>query len=173
MFTNVVARWPGSAHDSFIFNDSAIGQWFQTQPRTIEDGLLLGDSGYACRPYLMTPYPNPSNVHQERFNSAHTNTRVEVEQTFGWWKRRFHVLHSKIRKAPEKACTVVGACAVLHNIASILREPMDDYFDDDNYHPDLEQYRGPEDGRVVRDHICDSFFKKEYVILTIHVHSTL
>ena len=102
MFTNVVARWPGSTHDSFIFRDSRIGQQLNIQHQSLEDGLLLGDSGYPCKPYLMTPYLNPVTDKQQEFNSAHKRTRVAIEQAFGWWKRRFHLLHSEIRMKPEK-----------------------------------------------------------------------
>ena len=70
MFTNIVARWPGSTHDSFVFSSSLIGQRFESQPCTLEDGLLLGDSGYPCKPYLMTPYLNPTSVNEEAFNQA-------------------------------------------------------------------------------------------------------
>ena len=83
MFTNVVARWPGSTHDSFIFRDSRIGQQLNIQHQSLEDGLLLGDSGYPCKPYLMTPYPNPVTDKQQEFNSAHKRTRVAIEQAFG------------------------------------------------------------------------------------------
>ena len=31
------------------------------------NGLLLGDSGYACKKYLMTPYLHPQNGPQERY----------------------------------------------------------------------------------------------------------
>ena len=48
--------------------------------------LLFGDSGYACTPYLMMPYPSPSTAAQEHYNTAHTKTRVIVEQSFGRWK---------------------------------------------------------------------------------------
>ena len=71
MFTNIVARWPGSTHDSFVFSSSLIGQRFESQPRTLEDGLLLGDSGYPCKPYLMTPCLNHTSVNEEAFNQAH------------------------------------------------------------------------------------------------------
>ena len=117
MFTNIVARWPGSTHDSFVFSNSHIGQKLESQPHSIEDGLLLGDSGYPCKPYLMTPYLNPTTAKEEAYNKAHTGTRVAIEQAFGWWKRRFHLLHSEVRMEPEKTCQLIGACAVLHNIA--------------------------------------------------------
>lgn len=63
---------------------------------TFENGVLLGDSGYACRPFLLTPYPNPQNDAQERFNRVHAQTRSLIERAFGRLKRRFHVLHSEV-----------------------------------------------------------------------------
>lgn len=86
----------------------------------------MGDSGYACQPFMMTPYSNPSTPAQAAYNNAHCKTRVKIDQTFGRWKRRFHVLHSEIRMAPEKVCIIIGACAVLHNIAILLKEPIED-----------------------------------------------
>ena len=40
----------------------------------------------------------------------------------GIWKRRFHVLHSEVRMNPRKVCRIIGACAVLHNLAVNYRE---------------------------------------------------
>ena len=75
----------------------------------------------------MTPYTSARNTAQEAYDDdAHAKTRVVIEQTFGRWKRRFRVLHSEIKMAPEKVCMIVGACAVLHNIALQLHEPMED-----------------------------------------------
>ena len=74
----------------------------------------------------MTPYANPEIPQQKAYNSAHTKTRVVIEQSYGRWKRRFYVLHSEIRMAPEKVWLIIGAWAVLHNIAVLLNEPMDD-----------------------------------------------
>ena len=45
---------PGSCHDSFIFRSSALGRSLEEGVHDTEDGLLLGDSGYALRSYLMT-----------------------------------------------------------------------------------------------------------------------
>ena len=93
----MVAKWPGSCHDLFIFRSSALGRSLEEGVHDIEDGLLLGDSGYALRSYLMTPYIDPVLPWQKRFNRAHKKTRCLVERVIGIWKRRFHVLHSEIR----------------------------------------------------------------------------
>lgn len=99
MFTNIVAKWPGSSHDSFVFSSSKIGQHFEESPTTFEE---MGDSGYPCKPYLTTPFLNPVTGKQEAYNKAHVHTRVEIEQSFGWWKWRFHVLHSEGRMNLKK-----------------------------------------------------------------------
>ena len=124
---------------------------------SLDDGVLLGDSGYACSPFLMTPFNNPKNPSQEAYNTAHTKTRVVIEQTIGRWKRRFHVLHSKVRMVPEKVCLIIGACAVLHNIAILQGEPME--AGEENFEiAAVEGYDGPEQGQSIRDHICHTFF---------------
>ena len=103
-FTNIVARWPGSTHDSHIFNTSQICQQLEDNHNNLEQRLLFGDSGYALKPYLMTSYYEPATANQRAYNRAHRKTRVIIEQTFGRWKRRFHLLHSEVRMHPEKVC---------------------------------------------------------------------
>lgn len=95
-FTNIVADWPGCIHDSHIFKTSELCSYIDRIRRGLVDGLLLGDSGYACRPFLMTPYINPVERHQRRHNSSRASTSSAIERTFGVWKRRFHVLHSEV-----------------------------------------------------------------------------
>ena len=85
----MVAKWPGSTHDSHIFRTSHIAH--ELEGTNFENGVVLGDSGYACLPYLMTPYPEPETPSQRRFNRAHRVTRSIVERTFGILKRRFHI----------------------------------------------------------------------------------
>ena len=156
MFTNVVARWPGSTHVSHVFRSNNICRRLENNHRSLDDGILLGDSGYACSTFLMTPYINPRNAAQEAFNAAHTKTRVEIEKTFGRWKRQFHVLHSEIRMNPEKTCLITGACAVLYNIAILLKEPMED--GDGIEEVEVEPFRGVQQGLAIRNHICHTFF---------------
>ena len=154
-----MARWPGSAHDSHIFRTSAIGHHLEGTGLT--GGVLLGDSGYACSPFLMTPYQQTKTRQEENFNRAHKVTRCIIERTFGLLKRRFHVLHSEVRMAPDRVCTIIAACCVLHNIAVTLREPdpEDCDMEDDGCAADLHsQYHGRETGNAVRQHITNTYF---------------
>jgi hypothetical protein len=41
-------------------------------------------------------------------------------------KKRFNCLHVEIRMQPERVCKIIMTCAVLHNIAIEMKEPMDD-----------------------------------------------
>ena len=156
LFTNVVARWPGSTHHSHMFRTSNICNYIQGNHHSLNDGILLGDSGYALRPFMMTPYNNPTTPPQVTYNKAHCKTRVIIEQTLGRWKRRFHVLHSEIRMAPEKVCIIIGACAVLHNIAILLSEPMEDGEVSGEINENV--YSGPDQGQAVRNHITQTYF---------------
>ena len=62
---NVVARWPGSTHDSRILQSSRIGQLFEDGQL---QGILLGDSGYPLKPWLMTPFLNPITPAERAYN---------------------------------------------------------------------------------------------------------
>ncbi|XP_048740865.2 putative nuclease HARBI1 [Ostrea edulis] len=157
-FINIDAQWPGSTHDSHIFRMSDVSLYLESHNRSVDDGILLGDSGYACSRYLLTPYLHPATPSQEAFNSAHCKTRSTIERVFGWWKRRFHVLHGEIRMKPGKVCRVIGACAILNNIALLLKEDMEGDGQQDGNGVGHINYNGPEDGRVVRNFITTTYF---------------
>ena len=58
---------------------------------------------------------------------------------------------------PDKACRIIIACAVLHNIAIVRNEPeVDDEFVDNQ--PPMPAYNGPQDGRGIREHFTTNFF---------------
>ena len=80
IFRHFEAKWPGSTHDSFVFTDSQIRQRFEDREL---DGVLVGDSGYARKPYMLVPYGRPSTEAEEEYNRAHAKTRVCVERAFG------------------------------------------------------------------------------------------
>ena len=120
--------------------------------------MLLGDSGYPCKQYLMTPFPYPSTPSEEKFNKCHAKTRVLIEQTFGILKRRFACLHSGLRTTPAKGCDIILGCVVLHNIGIDRNDILDM---DEVYvnHGDVNfNVRDEWDGRNVRQYVCQSFF---------------
>ncbi|RUS91083.1 hypothetical protein EGW08_001108 [Elysia chlorotica] len=129
LIMDCVARHPGSAHDARILRESNLFAAMEGQPRQLQ-GLILGDSGYPVREWLMTPFLQPSNAQQEAFNLAHRQTRVTVERCVGVLKRRFHSLHTELRLEPAVASRVVYACCMLHNKATMLGlnddEPIDE-----------------------------------------------
>ena len=63
-FTNVVARWYGSAHDSRIFENSFVRDKLHNHEIP---GLLLGDSAYTLTPYLFTPFDRPITPSERRY----------------------------------------------------------------------------------------------------------
>ncbi|KAM7281602.1 putative nuclease HARBI1 [Ixodes scapularis] len=80
-FFDIVARWPGSVHDSRIFDNSRARVLYEN--RRIP-GLLLGDAGYPCMSFLLTPLTNPgvANSPKGRYQAAHLKTRNSVERAF-------------------------------------------------------------------------------------------
>lgn len=64
---NVVARWPGSVHDAKVLDQSGLKTLFEEH--YVPAGCyLLGDSGYPCKEWLLTPYLNPQPGAQTRYN---------------------------------------------------------------------------------------------------------
>lgn len=123
-FTNVVAKWPGSVHDAFMFENSSLKA--KIEART--DGWLLGDSAYGLKKYMMTPKLNPSTPAEENYNEAHSKTRVVVERALGVCKSRFRCLHKSggmLLFSPGKCVQIITAVMKLHNMCLEMRLPQD------------------------------------------------
>ena len=141
--TNIISKWPGSSHGAYIFENSNIYRMFEAG--TITGGYLLGDSGYANRPYLLTPFLQPNGDGQERYNNTQIKTRNVVERCIELLKSRFRSLQHKsagclMRLKPTKCAEVIVACAILHNICLENRVPMDmGLLEDDDLQDEVDQ----------------------------------
>ncbi|KAK5647938.1 hypothetical protein RI129_002830 [Pyrocoelia pectoralis] len=111
---DIVIRWPGSAHDSRIFNSSSVCMRLQ---RGDLPGIFLGDSAYAQTRHVLTPLLNPRTRPENRYNSSQISTRNVVERTFGIWKSRFRCLTHKSQYNIRSTTRIIAASAVLHNMA--------------------------------------------------------
>lgn len=118
---NIVSRWPGSTHDSRVFHNSIVKDRLETGDLH-NGGLLLGDKGYACLSYLMTPIRVTQTEAERRYNASHVRTRTAVERCIGTLKKRFPCLTNRMMYAPAKAARIIIACAILHNIAIFHRD---------------------------------------------------
>ncbi|XP_033228924.1 putative nuclease HARBI1 [Belonocnema kinseyi] len=121
-FTNIVARWPVASHDSTIFRNFRLHARLKAGEFT--DGLILGDGGYALKPYLITPIQNPNTKAEILFDESQIRTRSTIERKFGVWKRRFPCLGTEMRFSVNHVLPVIVATAVLHNKARMAAEPM-------------------------------------------------
>jgi hypothetical protein len=62
-FYFVDASAPGRSHDSKVLKESALWTSMEAGERPFPGGVLLGDSGYALRDWLITPFPGRDQIH--------------------------------------------------------------------------------------------------------------
>ena len=167
---DVIAKWPGSVHDARILRQSPLFDDFEAN-RPPLDGIILGDSGYMVRPWLMTPVLQPVTRKQTSYNFSHSSTRTTVERSIGVAKQRFHCLRCGLRLQPSKACKVIWVCFMLHNHARRLNIPppvdasdsssSEDEGDDDDdsaNQPSLSERARAAAGKAARDRLINDCF---------------
>ena len=140
--------------------ESGLFQQFETRRRS---GVLLGDSGYACKRWLLTPFRDNQLRgcrKRENYNREQKRARCLVERSFGQLKRRWACLHGELRVTPGKACKVIVACFALHNVAKEFNMP--DLADDNIQRRNVVQpprlvFNGREETGI-RQHIVDTYF---------------
>ncbi len=153
LITNVQAKWPGSTHDSRIFRAKTLH--FLLYPGEFSGGLL-GDKGYPCLPYHLTPYQEPQTQPQHNYNLAHARTRARIEMAIGLIKSRFQCL-KHLRVTPQRACDIIVGCVVLHNIASLRKERPPRMVVEEDWGNEVA-FDDNETGRVIRDIYANNYF---------------
>ncbi|XP_056018427.1 putative nuclease HARBI1 isoform X2 [Ostrea edulis] len=159
-FRNVVCKWPGSVHDSFMFSNSALKDHMEAR----DDGWLLGDSAYALKKYMMTPKLNPSTAAEQSFNAAHSRTRVVVERALGVCKSRFRCIHKSggvLLFTPAKSVQIIMACLKLHNMCVQMRIPAEEnevlIMNQDDAHPQVPNAAVDQTGQAIRQRLIQRF----------------
>ena len=108
----------GSSHDSPTFHKSRLGQLLQRWAKELNrKGLyIIGDSAYALRSYLMTPYDNVKpNTKEDHYNYFHSSSRIYVECAFGEIDRRWGILWKPLEGSLYCHQYTIDSCLRLHN----------------------------------------------------------
>lgn len=139
LFRDVYVGWPGKVHDSRVFKNSPLydaccARTFlpmglsKVITNVVVPPVILGDSAYGLTNWLMRPFTDRGNLTNEEvaFNTAHSKTRVVVENAFGRLKGRFRSLGKRLDQSVENATTTVTACCVLHNYCEVMKEEFDE-----------------------------------------------
>jgi hypothetical protein len=85
--------------------------------------FFIGDSAYALRSFLMTPYDNAMHgTAEDNFNFFHSSSRIVVECAFGEIDLRWGILWRPLQFTLELNCKVIDACMRLHNFIVDFRE---------------------------------------------------
>ncbi|KAL3097738.1 hypothetical protein niasHT_026834 [Heterodera trifolii] len=145
-FTNIDLRWPGSTHDSFVLRQSDVWEYFESG--LSGNSILLGDSGYPLKKWLMVPFRDPKTVAEKRFNTALCKGRSVIEHAFGIFKRRFSIAKTSCRLKLRRIATTILAATVLHNIAIEMRLPEPPATEEPNENDDLNEINEDENRNV-------------------------
>ena len=159
-FIDVVARWPGSCKDSFILRRSNIYQSFERS--AFANAILLGDSGYPLKTWLMTPLLQETSRAERRYNIAHKKTRSVVERAFGVLKMRWRIIDhtgGELCYTPTKVAQITVCCCVLHNICMRKNIPLPLNCSDENViaENDVVLVDSDPSGRSRRNSIISTF----------------
>lgn len=151
---SVNSKYPGSTHDSFIWNNCNVLPAMQELSRTYPGNYYLlgkhknffqtfffsifvyakGDSGYALRPWMLTPIRDPANGSpEENYNDCQMSTRNIIERVNGVLKMRFRCLlkHRVLHYKPQTAAKIINTCCALHNLCVENNLPIPDEEDAD------------------------------------------
>lgn len=118
---NIVTHWSRDVKDNQTFATLELYRKLQDVSRGF---WLLGDAGYPCLPFLLTPFVKVNSIAQQNFNIAHMRTHRRLEEGISRWKSRFPILGESLDVKLKYCPLIIVACAVLHNIAILLKEPQ-------------------------------------------------
>ena len=126
LFRSILCR--GAEHDSPAFKASSLYDTLVGQANWLMNkGLyLVGDSAYAIRSFLITPYDNAAHASSEDdFNFHHSSIRIYVECAFGEIDQRWGIFWKPLKFSLKHNVAVIDAALRLHNFIVDFREEFE------------------------------------------------
>ena len=135
-FMWVSVGFPGNSHDSIIFQSTqlwsdimekkVIPEISQNIQGTDIYPMILGDSAFPFRIWLMKPYSN-AVLSAECYRLS--RARMVSERAFGQLKSRWRVLYRKSSCQPDALKCIALACVVLHNVCIDMSDSLPSQLD--------------------------------------------
>ncbi|KAK4289860.1 hypothetical protein Pmani_037197 [Petrolisthes manimaculis] len=120
-----IVRWGGGVPDHQIYQTSRVKRVLEQG----EYGHLVGDEGYQCQRYLLTPVPSSSTPADICYNRALAATHAPVKQVFGLLRKQFQCTRHELRSNPKTSCAIILSCFALHNFILERHGPPNDNWD--------------------------------------------
>ena len=115
----------GSTHDSTAFLETQLFKILEESADWLEDRgyFIVGDSAYPLMGHLMVPYSDAtSQSPEDAFNFWLSNSRINIECTFGEMVKRWGIFWRKLQFDIQQVGKVVSVAALLHNFLVDERE---------------------------------------------------
>lgn len=133
----------GASHDSTAWQETKLHGLVERLSEKLKDKgfFFVGDSAYPLSVYLQVPYSNarPGSP-QDAFNFWLSNSRIQIECTFGELIMRFGLFWRTLRFDENTCVTIINAAAKLHNFLVDCRENT---ADDTNYFRNMSYANTP------------------------------
>jgi len=185
-FIDVFVGWPGRSHDARCFVNSPIYERLESNEAYLNGRIILGDSAYPCRNYLMTPFKGNVTPQKHLYNKHLSKCRQVsfffsnkltsiinfishilhfqvVECAFGQLSERWRRMKFVHLNSLEDMVKVIIAACTMHNFCKQFNDlpfPTIETMDDENEESQLEtSYVEPSvhSGLARREHILASF----------------
>ncbi|XP_014281041.1 putative nuclease HARBI1 isoform X2 [Halyomorpha halys] len=108
----------GNIADGGIFAKSSLMRDIENNQISLPEGaVILGDSAFPLKTYLMKPYPSRNDLSeaQKIYNYRHCHARHVIDYSLGMLTSRFRVFKAPIRLHPETVAKLVKSACALHN----------------------------------------------------------
>jgi hypothetical protein len=117
------------ASAALVFATTSSGELWLVHQHTGQRDLkrkgfyFLGDSAYALRSYLLTPFDNSLHgTAADDYNYFHSSSRIVVECTFGEIDMRWGIFWKPLSFSLHHSTQVIDACFRLHNFIVDFRD---------------------------------------------------
>ena len=139
LYRSILSR--GAEHDSTAFKNCSLYAWLMDNWNTLRElgYYFIGDSAYALRSFIHTPYDNALHgTPEDNYNFFHSSARISVECAFGEIDLRWGIFWRPLQYSLRRNIQIIDACMRLHNFiidhrpSSLSLDNIDrDVFDDE------------------------------------------